>query len=162
MIQGLSKKEHAVELTKLRPELTEALNDFKELSKKKPHESVNKFKLKFVNKIILKANTILTEERLPDDEFEAFNEDEIPSNSDVVLMLNQYSAALKRLYQDAGIFQYSTLKGWIVNGERYSYNRELGLFRQPSEPLSREYDDDEEYGEEDDYDDDEEDNQSYG
>ena len=47
------------------------------LSKKAPDGSINKFKLKFVNQIILIANQILGTEYAPFTDFELFDEDDI-------------------------------------------------------------------------------------
>lgn len=51
------------------------------LSKKSPNDAVNKFKLKFVNKLLLQSNDYLGEMYKPFDDFDSFDEDDIPQNS---------------------------------------------------------------------------------
>ena len=68
-------------------------SEFVALSKKKPNDQVNKFKLKYVNQTILASNEYLKKNK-PYTDFEAFNEDELPSNSDVLMMLDLYFNSL--------------------------------------------------------------------
>jgi len=68
-------------------------DEFDKLSKKSPGDAVNKFKLKLINELIVKANEALGERR-PFESFETFDEDELPTNSDVVVILSQYRRAL--------------------------------------------------------------------
>jgi len=64
------------------------------LSKKKPDGAVNKFKLKLINELLGKLNGLLGKDYLPFDDFTSFDEDELPTSSDVVFVLGQY---LKRM-----------------------------------------------------------------
>jgi len=64
------------------------------LSKKKEDGPINKFKLKFINALLSEANAVLGEDFLPYVEFQQFDEDELPTNSDVVMILAQYEGAL--------------------------------------------------------------------
>lgn len=66
------------------------------LSKKSPNDAVNKFKLDLINKLLLQANEILPDDYLPLAGFTAFEEDSVPTNSDVTVVLAQYCAALLR------------------------------------------------------------------
>ena len=75
----------------------EALKDLLELSKKKPDDAVNKFKLGFVNTILEQANSILGKGNKPFDSFKTFSEDDVPTNSDVVLILSQYVGCLRKV-----------------------------------------------------------------
>ena len=70
------------------------------LSRKSPNDPLNKFKLKFINQIISKANSILGEDYRPFADFNEFDEVSLPSNSDVVLMLAQYLKCMERLRLD--------------------------------------------------------------
>ncbi len=70
------------------------------LSKKSPNDAVNKFKLKFINQSLKDANELLGNEYKPYLDFEIFNEDEIPTTSDVVMILNLYLSALNRFKSD--------------------------------------------------------------
>ena len=58
------------------------------LSKKKPDAPINKFKLKLINNLINQANGMLGDEYSPFQEFNEFNEDDLPSTSDVVFILS--------------------------------------------------------------------------
>ncbi|MDR7071034.1 hypothetical protein [Fictibacillus barbaricus] len=86
------------------------------LSKKKPDDAINKFKLKFINMVIEDANNLLVSDYKPFQEFNKFDEDDIPSNSDVVFILSQYLNCLEILRRD-NIGQMSGSWYWRVNGE---------------------------------------------
>lgn len=68
-------------------------NEFRELSSKKPNDQVNPFKLKYVNQSIKEANELLKDGK-PYSEFESFEEENLPTNSDVLMMLSLYLDAL--------------------------------------------------------------------
>jgi hypothetical protein len=70
-------------------------NEMKELSKKKPDDLLNKFKIKSVNRVLEKSKTLLNNE--PTVEFlDTLDEEVPPSNSDSVLIISQHIAALKQ------------------------------------------------------------------
>jgi hypothetical protein len=88
------------------------------LSKKKPDDPINKFKLGLVNQILDQANKILGEENRPFQNFEQFDEVELPSNSDVVLIISQYLDCLERL-RVANITHDKLGKWyWLIDNER--------------------------------------------
>ena len=70
------------------------------LSKKNPHDALNKFKLKFINMHITAANEFLAEKYKPLEGFVRFEEDDMPQNSDVVFVVSQYLQALEKLRAD--------------------------------------------------------------
>jgi hypothetical protein len=70
------------------------------LAKKSPNDGLNKFKLRFVNATIASANAILTNGYLPFDDFKKFDEDDLPTNSDVTFIVGQYLEELERLRAD--------------------------------------------------------------
>ncbi len=70
------------------------------LSKKSPNDALNKFKLKLVNGLIQEANSLLIGDYKPLAGFDVFNEDDIPTNSDVVMVLAQYLNCLEKLRSD--------------------------------------------------------------
>ena len=72
---------------KVRAQLQQLNNEISALSKSKPDNPINKFKLTFINEKLLESNTILTGEFKPFKDFMLFNVDELPTNSDVVLIL---------------------------------------------------------------------------
>ena len=67
------------------------------LSKKSPIDPVNSFKLKMINKTIESANHVLGEDYKPIDEFEKFDDDDVPSTSDVVFVVAQYIKEAERI-----------------------------------------------------------------
>lgn len=70
------------------------------LSKKKPDGPVNKFKLKFINELLMKANQLLGAKYLPLDEFTEFDTDQLPTASDVVFILSQYLRSMDKFRYD--------------------------------------------------------------
>lgn len=65
------------------------------LSKSKPDNPLNAFKLKFINEKLNEANVILTGNYRPLKDFTVFEDASLPTNSDVVMVLSQYLARLK-------------------------------------------------------------------
>lgn len=70
------------------------------LSKKSQNDALNKFKIKFINNIIDGANKILGDKYLPFSYFTQFDEDDIPSNSDVAMIVGQYLKCMENLRSD--------------------------------------------------------------
>ncbi len=66
--------------------------EFRRLSDKKPNDTVNEFKLNIVNKLLAEANNELEAlgSRTPISGFTQFDENALPSNSDVLLVLTLY------------------------------------------------------------------------
>ena len=102
---------------KLQPQLKSAYEEISLLSKKKPTDALNKFKLKFINSILVKANELLGEKYKPfPSEFDLFNEDDMPNNGDVVFILSHYLTSLEKLRCDN--IGYSNFKWhWVVSGK---------------------------------------------
>ncbi len=67
------------------------------LAKKSPDSPLNKFKVQLINRIIISANEILGTDNLPFPDFIGFDEVELPSNSDAVLVVGQYLNCLEEL-----------------------------------------------------------------
>ena len=91
----MQRKEDIPEFEKLEQQLHSFLTEISELSKKKPNDPLNKFKLKFINGALEKLNRILADDR-PFPDFQLFDVDDLPTNSDVVVILAQYAAAVYR------------------------------------------------------------------
>jgi hypothetical protein len=70
------------------------------LSKKSSNDALNKFKLKFVNHALDDANKILGTQYKPFNDFEKFDIDDLPTNSDVALILGQYLNCMEKLRSD--------------------------------------------------------------
>jgi hypothetical protein len=71
-----------------------------ELAKKKPDGPINKFKLGIINGIIRSADEVLGTSYKPLPDFIGFDSDEMPTNSDVVMVCGQYLSCLEKLRAD--------------------------------------------------------------
>jgi hypothetical protein len=82
------------------------------------NDAVNKFKLKFINQILVETNTLLKEEYKPLEGFNSFEEDELPTNSDVTMIFEQYLSCLEKLRSDnITTVEYKMGWFWIIEGE---------------------------------------------
>ena len=93
--QTMKSYDQIEQFIKLLLQIDKLLKDFTDLSKKKPNDAVNKFKIQFVNKLLIQSNGTLTKKHIPFDDFTEFDEDDLPTNSDVLLIISQYDACLK-------------------------------------------------------------------
>src|SRR5271154_2677233 len=110
----MDKKDDIAEFQKFEQQLHSFLADISELSKKKPDDPLNKFKLKFINTTLAGLNRILKADR-PFSAFDKFDPDDLPSNSDVVLLLSQYAAAAYR-FRVENTTDNEDESTWIVRG----------------------------------------------
>lgn len=93
---------------KIRGQIKALHEEISTLSRKKPDDGINPFKLKFINQVLSEANEILKEEYLPKSDFRTFDEENLPTNSDVVIILSQYLECFHRQSTD----QSSSLSTW--------------------------------------------------
>lgn len=70
------------------------------LSKKKPDGPINKFKITLINQQLRKINSLLGEKYIPFEGFEVFEDENLPSASDVVFVLSQYLQSMDRMRFD--------------------------------------------------------------
>lgn len=70
------------------------------LSKKSYTDALNIFKLKLVNQVLKRTNKLLGDSYKPFDDFNEFNEDDLPTNSDVALVLFQYINCMESLREE--------------------------------------------------------------
>lgn len=84
----------AIAFDNLEEQLSTVFFEIEKLSKSKPDNPINKFKLGFINNLLEEGNKILGQKSLPLKDFSLFTEDDLPTNSDVVFVLSQY---LKKL-----------------------------------------------------------------
>lgn len=69
--------------------------EMKQFSNKKPDELLNKFKVKSLNRILEPIKSVMRNE--PTATFlDLLDEDTIPSNSDAILIISQFQAAMKQ------------------------------------------------------------------
>ena len=92
--------EHVSLFKAVRPQIDALLDEMRELSKKHPDGVVNKFKLRFINEKLEDANVFLSAAYRPLKGFEQFDVNDLPTNSDVVLILSQYMGTLNRWRSD--------------------------------------------------------------
>lgn len=85
---------------KVQTQLEGLLSEITILAKKSPNDGVNKFKLKFINEILIQANSVLGKTYKPLETFDVFDEDDLPSNSDVTFIVSQYLNCLEKLRAD--------------------------------------------------------------
>ena len=101
------------------------------LSKKNPNDAINKFKLKFINQLLINSNSFLQGEFKPFEDFDNFDEDDIPQNGDVVFIISQYLKCFDNyksnyLVQRQGVNWYWKYKGTApdyVDDKGFSYLR---------------------------------------
>lgn len=102
-----------------------------ELSKKKPNDGVNLFKLKLINKLLEDANKLLQNNYKPFDDFVIFDEDEIPTNSDVTIIMSQYLNAMEILrcdnIEESGFDCY-----WKIDGKISDMRTNLPTIKEKS------------------------------
>ena len=91
-------------------------NEIKALSSKRPDDAINLFKLRLVNQVVLEANKILQEKNLPFKGFTEFDENDLPTNSDVVFVLSGYLGAFEKIRSD-NISMKMGRWYWKVGGE---------------------------------------------
>ncbi len=94
------KKEEVDLFEKIYAQLESLHYEITVLSKKSPNDALNKFKLKFINRTLEGANKILEGKYKPFPEFGLFEEDDLPSNSDVTMVLSQYLTCMEKLRAD--------------------------------------------------------------
>jgi len=91
------------------PLLRAMYEEFKVFSKKKPDGALSKNKIAVVNRLLKKCRTVLQSE--PSFELlDLHDEDDLPQNSDVVLTLSQYVAAMEQFRER----HHTWDEGWII------------------------------------------------
>jgi len=100
---------------KTRGHIQELHNEISVLSKSKPDNPINKFKLGFINEKLRETNTLLKGAFKPFEKFETFDQDPLPTNSDVVLVLSQYLDSLES-WRCANIHSDDFNWYWKVDG----------------------------------------------
>jgi hypothetical protein len=94
------KRTDVEKLERLLGQLEGAYLEIAALAKKSPNDGVNVFKIKLVNKIVEQCNSFLNQDYRPVPDFDKFDADSVPSNSDVTFVLSQYLQAAERFRSD--------------------------------------------------------------
>ncbi len=111
------KREDVDQFEKMNAQVQGIHDEVGKMAKKSPNDAVNKFKLALINKVLATANAVLGEEYRPFDSFESFDEDELPSNSDVTFILAQYLNCLEKLRADNISKNFEGRWEWNVAGD---------------------------------------------
>lgn len=88
------------EFKKILNQLEGLHEEISNLSKKSYTDALNLFKLKMTNQVIKRANHSLGKTYKPFEDFEQFEENDLPSNSDVTLVLSQYINCMESLREE--------------------------------------------------------------
>jgi hypothetical protein len=96
----MKDKSDVENLEKLIGQLKGLHTEITALVKKSPNDGVNPFKLKLINKAIEFANQVLGKKYRPFADFERFDPDDVPSTSDVTMVLAQYMEEAERYRSD--------------------------------------------------------------
>ena len=107
-------KESVTQYELLNPLLSGIYHEFRELSKKKPDTPLNNFKVKSVNRVLEPIKELMKEEDVYPF-LDILDSDDIPTNSDVVLILKQYINAMGMFHEK--YYKYNSRSGqheWIT------------------------------------------------
>jgi hypothetical protein len=85
---------------KLDAQLAGLHSEMSTLTKKAPNDAVNVFKIALINATLTGCNTLLDKEYRPFQDFETFSADDLPTNSDVSLIISQYLNCMEKLRAD--------------------------------------------------------------
>ena len=105
--------ERAAQYDVLMPMLSAMFGEFKELSKKKPDGALNKKKVEIVNRLLKNVLLILEDE--PSQPYlDLLDEDDLPLNSDVLLVLSQFMAAMETFHNKYWIYSPGEGHNWVI------------------------------------------------
>ncbi len=105
-------KNQAEEFDMLFPILDSVFNEIKELSKKKQDGALNELKVKMTNRVLNKVKSILKDD--PTVEFlDLLDEEVFPTNSDAVLIISQFKAAMQQ-FKDKHYGWNGSIKDWTT------------------------------------------------
>ena len=116
--------------------LSSLAHELRELSKKKQEGALNLTKVKMVNRVLKPLKEEILKNEPSQNFLDLLNEEEIPNNSDAVLIFSQYETALKE-YKNK----------YYVRDPRNRYSNIWNTQENPVDELREEYEDDDEYEE---------------
>lgn len=109
-MKSKTNEEKAEQYELLQPLLNGLYTEFKELSKKKPDSPINTNKGNIVNRVLNPTKDLLSGESVVA-YLDILDLDELPTNSDVILILNQYlraTVSFKNKYYDHRAYKWRT------------------------------------------------------
>lgn len=109
-------REEILLFEKIHAQLSSFYEDVTMLVKKNPKDEMNTFKLKLINKALVRANQIIGDLK-PFDDFDQFDIDgDMPNNSDVAIILGQYINCMDVLKKD-NVHVFSGRWYWKIEGD---------------------------------------------
>jgi hypothetical protein len=102
---------------KIQAQLQSLYGEVGALSKKKPDDAINKFKLKLVNDVLRGCADLLGESHQPIADFTTFSDEDLPTNSDVLMVISLYLNALEKFRADNITEDFATWY-WLINGRQ--------------------------------------------
>lgn len=114
-------EEQAAAYDRLVPLLEAAHREMTELSKKKQDGVVNNLKIKVINRLLTELSAVLKDD--PSHGFvDMLDEETLPQNSDVVLVLSQWQAALSQYKaRNYGYDSFSELRWFTIENPKDRY-----------------------------------------
>lgn len=112
----MKSKEDVENLEKVIGQLQGAHAEISQLAKKSPNNSLNKFKLNLINKVLERANVVLGDKYRPFADFEQFDADDVPTTSDVTMVLAQYMEETER-YRSDNVKYHGGAWYYVVKGQ---------------------------------------------
>ncbi|HEX9248051.1 MAG TPA: hypothetical protein VF856_01055 [Gemmatimonadaceae bacterium] len=111
------------EFERIAGQLSALHQEFGVQAKSKPDNPINKFKLKMLNEKLGAANGLLTGPYKPFADCVLFDDADLPTNSDVALVLSTYLASLERwrsahVYRESGNWYWRTGEGSRIEAAR--------------------------------------------
>jgi SMC interacting uncharacterized protein involved in chromosome segregation len=101
---SLKTEADAERLEKLLRQLHGLHNEISLFAKKSPNDAVNAFKLKLINKVLQTGKEVLGNSYKPFADFDLFDFDDLPSNSDVTVVLTQYIQETEGYKSDNAVY----------------------------------------------------------
>jgi hypothetical protein len=112
----MKNREEIEDLEKVIGQLKGAHSEISQLAKKSPNDSLNKFKLNLINKVVESGNLVLGDKYRPFSDFEKFDADDVPTTSDVTMVLAQYMEEAERYRSDNVAYGGGTWH-YVVDGK---------------------------------------------
>ena len=111
-------------LEKLIGQLDGLHSEISQLARKSPNDGLNNFKLKLVNNVLASGNALLGERYKPFEDFDQFDDVELPTNSDVTMILAQYIEQTERFRSDH-VVNHMHRWQYVVNGQPSGFNARM-------------------------------------
>jgi len=115
----MNSVEDVESLEKLIGQLQGAHTEIIVLAKKNPDKTLSAFKVGLINSVIEAANEVLGSKYKPFEEFNKFNSDELPTSSDVTMVISQYMQEAERFRSD-NVVRHLSSWYYVIDGKQSS------------------------------------------